>query len=545
MAKRPYPLFHPRSPRRAPKTLTIEEFQRNFASENDFVEFKQGVGRNAIHRAVTAFSNSDGGVMLLGVADDGSITGRTLTSSVEDQITQAIRAIHNPGRYWVHSAGVDGRAITVLAVARRSQGFAQTSDGLVLVRRGAHNVPLLGADLLQFVTTRSLSRFDRTDSGIALTEADPELLEDLRKIFRWRRIDEDRLRSEHLITENGTPPSLTVAGALSLLREPATRLGKAYVEVLRFPDEGVNYDLRREFGGPVQEQVARATEFVMEQLGTELIVSGLRRLELPKLPEVVVREAMANAAAHRNYEELGRAIRVELRPGHVVVESPGGLPEPVTEENIREMQSARNIDVIRILRRFALAEDSGRGVDVMQDEMAAALLDAPEFHDLEHSVRVTLPVAGAISPQERAWIIEVERRGEIDPRDRIVLVHAARGEQLTNERVRELLGVDSRDARNVLKRLTRTGLLERFGERGGSYYVLSPAVGAPAAFRLSPPALRELVVSLAQSAPLTNAVVRQATGLDRTEALRLLEGLVREGRLVRRGERRGTRYESP
>jgi ATP-dependent DNA helicase RecG len=272
----------------------------------------------------------------------------------------------------------------------------------------------------------------------------------------------------------------------------------------------------------------------------------VRRHELPKLPEVVIREAIANAVAHRSYEELGRAARIELRPDRVVVESPGGLPEPVTEANIRETQSARNINVIRVLRRLGLAEDTGRGVDVIQDSMAAALLDPPQFQDLEHSVRVTLPIRGAITPQERAWVEEVESQGLIAPGDRLLLVHAARGESLTNEQVRELLGVDSRDARKALRRLRDAGFIEQVGERGGAYYLLSPAVGAPAAFRLGPAALRELVVSLAAGgAPLTNALVRSATGLDRAEALRLLEGLVRDGRLVRKGEKRGTHYVLP
>jgi ATP-dependent DNA helicase RecG len=89
-------------------------------------------------------------------------------------------------------------------------------------------------------------------------------------------------------------------------------------------------------------------------------------------------------------------------------------------------------------------------------------------------------------------------------------VHAARGEELTNERVRELLGVDSKDARRTLKRLTEAGFLEQFGERGGAHYVLSSSVDAPVAFRLSPTALRELVVSLATAGAITNTIVRNA-----------------------------------
>ena len=538
-----YPLFHPKSTRAAPLALTQAEFRAAFPGESDLVEFKTGIGRQAIQRVVTAFSNSSGGVLLIGVDDEGGVVGRSLTPGAEDEITRAILAVHNPGRYWLYQLDVAGKPVTVVAVAERGQGFAQSPDGLVLVRRSAHTVPLVGGELLQHVTGRSLVRFDSTATSVPMADASPELLDQIRLAFAWRKgPTTDRLENEGLVTSSDGQLVLTVAGALTLLPDPAERLGKAYVEVLRYPSDGVNYDKRIEVRGSVQRQVEQATELVMAELGTNLVVSGVRRYELPKLPEEVVREAIANAVAHRSYEELGRAVRVEIHRESVVIESPGGFPEPVTEANIRETQSARNISVIRVLRRLRLAEDSGRGIDVMEDSMAAALLDPPQFKDVDHSVRVVLPITGPIAPQERAWIVEVERRGRIRPRDPLILVHAARGEELTNERVRELLNVDSRDARATLKRLRDGGFLRQVGERGGARYVLAPQIKAPASFRLSADALGELVLALAQEGPITNATVRDATGLDRTEALRILERLVSDGRLDRIGERRGTRY---
>jgi ATP-dependent DNA helicase RecG len=335
-----------------------------------------------------------------------------------------------------------------------------------------------------------------------------------------------------------------IAGALTLLADPSTRLGKRYVDIFRYTGEGVDYDRRVEITGAVQIIVAQATEFLAGELGADLVVRGARRLELPKLPVVVIREAVANAVAHRSYEDPGRAVRIEIRPDRVVVESPGGLPEPVTEANIRETQSARNPHVLRVLRQLRLAEDSGRGVDVMIDSMAAELLDPPTFHDTGHSVRVTLPTRGAVSPPERAWVLALERQRRLQPRDRILLVHAARGELLSNERAREFLGVDSRVAGATLRRLRDEGLLEQVGTRGGARYVLSRAFAAPAAFHLTPTELRELVVKMADQGPVTNARVRAETGLDRAETLRLLRRLVAEGRVVLRGERKGAHYVS-
>lgn len=68
----------------------------------------------------------------------------------------------------------------------------------------------------------------------------------------------------------------------------------------------------------------------------------------------------------------------------------------------------------------------------MQDSMDEALPDPPVFEELAHGVRVVLPLHGPITVRERAWVTDLERRGDIHGRDRLLLVHAARGVHLTN-----------------------------------------------------------------------------------------------------------------
>jgi predicted HTH transcriptional regulator len=80
------------------------------------------------------------------------------------------------------------------------------------------------------------------------------------------------------------------------------------------------------------------------------------------------------------------------------------------------------------------------------------------------------------------------------------------------------------------------------GQTRGATYILSDSISAPAGLRLSRAELGDLLLEMAQTEPLTNANVRLRTGLDRTGALRALEEMVADGKLIRIGERRGTRY---
>ncbi len=523
--------------------MARDEFKREFPKETQLIEFKKGVSRNQLQETVVSFSNADGGVILIGVTDNGEAIGRALDGGTADAIHQVMRDVHDPGRYSLHEFSVDERAIVALAVARRQEGFSQMSSGIVRVRKGTRDEPLFGAELQQFINERSATRYELTPTKFPFSSASSTLSTALAAAFDWGQESiEERLIENGYLTAGG----LTTAGALYLLDEPGKALGKSHVELLRYrEDDSVDYDLRVEIKGPLPEQLELSAQRIQDELGTELVILGVRRFDLPRIPPIVIREAIANALAHRSYELNRTPVRVEIRPSSVRILSPGGLPEPVTIENIRETTAPRNIAVIAALRRYGLAEDAGRGIDVMEDTMLEEMLDPPRFEDLGHEVVVTLPVRSAVAPAERAWVRELERRGNLEGPDRLLLVHAARGEVLTNAKAREIIQADRSVARAVLQRLRDGGFLEQRGERGGATYHLAGTLEPPAGLRLSPDELASLVVNLAAEDAISNSDVRSATGLERAEVRSLLAKLVGEGRLIQTGQRRGTRYQAP
>ncbi|MFG2038579.1 ATP-binding protein [Dactylosporangium sp. NPDC048998] len=525
---------------------TVQQFAALIERETYQVELKTGASPSKLQEAMVAFSNGDGGVLFIGVTDKREVVGRKLDQGTDDQIHEAALAAHDVGRYTVKEIDVDGKAVVAIVVKRREEGFAQTSDGRILVRKGARNVALFGADAWEFMSSRKLRRFERANAEISLDDCDSDALLELSEVYGWSLSSPDlpdRLGERGLaVGEN-----LTIAGALFLTTpSDSLQLNKAIVEVRRYPDDGTDYDRREVFDGPLPAQVRGATKFITDELGSDLVVTGLYRYEIPKLPEVVVREAIANAVAHRSYEINRTAILVEIRPDVVVVRSPGGLPEPVTVETIRQAQAARNPDIIDVLRRFSLAEDAGRGIDVMEDEMEEALLDPPEFIDDGISVTVRLPLQGPITPRERAWVSDLERQGRMSGSDKLLLVHAARGNELTNGVARGVLKTeDSGVARRALQRLRDAELLEQVGERGSSTYYLAESIAPPAAYRFSLHQLIGMVLDAAEVEELSNERVRELTGLNRQQSLTLLQQLVRDGRLLQTGSRRGTRYVLP
>ena len=531
--------------------MTLAEFAEAFPSESSYVEWKKGVSGDRIQKAVVAFSNADGGVLMIGVDDQGRPTGMSLDADLEKRLWGVVNHVESPGSIELHELTVDGVAITAVSVERRRQGVAQTSDGTALIRMGKQNLPLTGAALVELVSKRVQDSFDSGLSLWSLSEADPDLLGLLAEAFE---IDPslseqdlaDALAERGMVAHSGGEPMLTKAGALFLVSGASSEFGKCFVEVFRFPEDGAEHDRRVVFDGTPAQQVDAATAWIDNELGFDLVVVGRRRHELRRLPVRALREVIANAVAHRDYQLSGSAVEVRVSPREVAVISPGGFVAPVTSENLRNAHAARNRRVIQALRAFGLAEDAGRGIGVILNEMAQDLRAEPSFteHPQGH-LTVRLPVESPVSPEERAWARELEGRTELMPGDRRVLIEAARGAVLANSDVRTLLNIDSATARQSLQRLRDAGLLEQEGERRAARYRIVPGLGRPAWVGLDRAGQRAAILDMAGRGPVTNAMVRQELGVPRQGAAHLLRGLVDDDMLELRGSRRGSHYVLP
>ena len=560
-----YPRFHPGSCREAVAELTVGEFEAEFATEGEHVEFKEGISHTRIAETAMAFSNADGGVILVGVTDQGVVKGANLSIASETALRQALGQVRDLGPYRIFRVVVDGRVVVAISVGSRRDSFAQLPNGQVKQRRGASNHTLLGADLADFIARRFVRSVESSPTSLTFDDVDPDLAHRLSDAWQWSVPGGDspelvdRLRDNGFLVLDGGRDRLSVAGALFLVPNPAGPLGKAHVELFRYRDDGIDYDRRQEITGALHDQVADTAAFVLEELGVDMAVAGVWRHELHRLPQAVVRETIANAVAHRSYAALGEAVRVELRPDRVVVRSPGGLPRGVSLDSLAQQSVPRNVLVIRTLRFFRVAEDAGRGVDLMHRHMALNLMAPPEFAADDSSVTVTLRLGSEASPAERAWLARTltvapaaadrpysvgddEIAAGLVPSDVQLLIRASRGQTLTNKSVRGLLGLDASRASRALARLRDKGLLQQRGAGAGAHYTLSPDIAGPDGTHMEERDYEAEVLGLAAAGSITNTDVRAATGLDRTAAVRIFNRLVAGGLLERHGSRRGTHY---
>lgn len=544
------------------ETLTLEfkGERRGPLNDRDLVE------------AVVCLANAEGGLLLVGVEDDGRITGarpRHGRHTDTARLQALVRGRTVPGiEVAIESVAPPEGEVLCLTV-HRSAAVVATSDGVCLRRTmGAHGpecVPYyphqhsgrgmaLGAEdfsaqLCREAGWRALDplQFERARQLIAALRGDAALLElDDREMAKALRVVET---SEGELVPNMA--GLLLFGRQAEIERYLPTHQAAFQVLAADADVRVNEFFRNPLLELAELFQARFDARVQEQ---EIQV-GLIRVPVPDYARSSFREALLNSLFHRDYRRLG-TVYVQWYPDRLEFSSPGGFPEGVTPANILVHEPLpRNARLYEAAKRIGLVEQTGRGVDRVYLGQLRYGRPPPDYSRSDGTgVRLTLR-GGMESMDFAGFVFERERQqGPMTVDQMIVLNRLFHERRLTSEQAAAEMQRSQNDARSVLERLVEEGLVEARGERRGRVYHLAArfygAVGQPEAYvrvhGLDPIRQEAAVLQFVQAhGRVKRENVMELCGLAGKQATHLLGRLVREGKLVKRGERRGAYYETP
>lgn len=420
----------------------------------------------------------------------------------------------------------------------------QTSDGRLLVRAGPTNRALVGDQLLRFVQERgSDPAEDQPIRGSSLDDLRAgELRGYLHRRLRKRRVQVDRAaRDLGLVEEDGR---IRVAAVLMFGKEPQRDRRRLGINVVRYEgglDSRPTFRDRRELSGTLPALVESADRAIYEEMRRDAVIRGLVREEVPEFPTVAIREALLNAVGHRDYSLTGASVEVRLFDDAVEIESPGTLAGWVTVENLRDAQYSRNPRIMEILHELNLVEEAGTGIDRMLEAMEAALLDPPEFVERAHSFIVRFRGRSVFAAEDRLWVAGFSDLA-LGGHAKVALVYARRNGTVTNEDLRTLRALESRESRGILQALVARRLLEPVGRGRGTRYVLGEVARASRGGADLDQQVATVVAHARRTGAVANRDVRGLLGVDRAEALAVLGAAVARDLLEAVGERRARRY---
>ncbi len=426
-----------------------------------------------------------GGVVVCGVSDSRELVGCPMTQKTLDKIK---RAAHEAAvEVQIRSLRVGAQELTLVAIPEVRHRIVTTADGRLLRRVGSENQPLRADGLARFVREREersgedepIADFDHKD--IDLSVVNRALSNDKRPPIRRRSVSAlDRALVDlgvSDVTDASLDPQPRRAAALLFARQPTRYVKGASIQVVRRHGVGPGpgpVSAREELDGPIPLLLERALMFIDAHTTSHQAVVGSHRETFAEYPPAVLREAILNALAHRDYNLTGATVDVTVWDDRIEIQSPGSLPGHITTENMRGEHYSRNRRIMRVLKLLGLVEEYGEGVDRMYSEMEARLMEPPHFAATPSSVTVTLYNRSILSIEDQAWLALL---GHLDltGQERRMLVAARNDGGVTQRSMRGLLG-DAADVEALIAGAVAKGLLVRVGRGGGARYVLSDEV---------------------------------------------------------------------
>ena len=147
---------------------------------------------------------------------------------------------------------------------------------------------------------------------------------------------------------------------------------------------------RREYTGPLWEQIDEAFQFVLRNIHLGATIVGIYRQDVYEIPPDAIRELIINAMVHRSYLDHG-TIQVAVYDNRLEITSPGKLPMGQTMERMKEGYSKiRNEALAHAFAYMNLIEHWGSGIPRIIDKVKAAGLREPEFIGGEVDLRINI-----------------------------------------------------------------------------------------------------------------------------------------------------------
>lgn len=362
--------------------------------ENSGVEFKRDeVHPDSLAKELCALANLEGGHVLLGVGDDGAISGLTRDPrQAEEWVINICRGdrLRPPLIPYWETVHIDGHTVGIVSLPAdlpdKPYEARLGSIWQVFVRRGSTSVAASREEQARLYQSSGLLRYDiRPVAGTSLTDLD---LRRLRGYFRYVREQdtpdqEDRgewerllINTDFMIEDRGRP-IVTVGGIVLFGTNPHRWLPQTGITAVAYQGAERDYAALEDtrLRGPLVPLVDsaksivenglidQAVNFVNRNIGHGARLAGARREDTADYPPEAVREAIVNAVAHRDYTIAVADIEVAIFSDRMEIISPGRLPNTVTVEKMRSgYRATRNELIKEVLRDYRYVDARGLGV---------------------------------------------------------------------------------------------------------------------------------------------------------------------------------------
>lgn len=463
--------------------MTLQEILKG---ESKNVEFKVELPSKSekYMKSVIAFANASGGKIVIGV-DDGTrrVVGVDEKSvfQIMDSIANAVSDSCEPQIIPdITFQTIDNKCVVIVEIypgANRPYFFkSQGKDNGTYIRVGGTSRPADSIKIKELeMEGANLSWDELTCVGYQVDQdAIAKLCRDIKQYIiesvgtddfqSVKDVSVDQLLNWKVLKK--AEGAMLATNAFALLTSEYFSFSKIQCALFK----GVERDLfidKKEYCGPLYEQIENAYQFVLRHINLGAEIEGIVRKESYELPVGAIREMIVNAVCHRNYMD-NSCVQVTVYDDRVEVTSPGMLYGGLTlEEAMSGRSKIRNRAIAEVFSRMEIIEEWGTGIRRIIKRAQEYGLPKPEFLEIGDTFRVNLYRKADKKP------IKADKKPIKAERENKIMGYVAEKGSITNKEARELLGLAESTVKRILKDMSREGLLTEDGVKKSKRYMKS------------------------------------------------------------------------
>jgi ATP-dependent DNA helicase RecG len=547
--------------------MTISEL-KNLKETEDKVEFKeakhnfsfagsshdsQEKRRKCLLGYVVAFANEKGGTLVLGMKDDfphqvvGTDFREGKIGSLEDDVYKQLNI-----RIRIEELFESGLRVLVINIPSRPLGKTLKFEGVPLMRVGGSLRNMSDEELFAILSEQEPDFSERICEGAAYSDLDLQAISKLKSAYSLKQdnqsfnaLDNIRALSDLSLIRDG---KITNAAIILLGKEEAIKkyLPQAAVHLeYRNTLTQIIFDNRQIFSQAYFIAIDQLWQAIDQRNGKIPVQQGPYIFDIPFFNKEVIREAINNAIAHRDYRKSSE-ILIKQFPNELHIINPGGFPLGVTLENLLTVNSTpRNRLLADVLAKTGAVERSGQGIDKIFYQTISESKPDPDYTKSDN-YQVELRLSALVEDKAFALFI---REIQSDRKDSEKL---SVQEVIVLNQIRK--GVDQKGLDQlIIQKLEDSGLLQKVGKTNAQRRILSKAYyifsDNKADYTNLMPLQKEQIIILifkhldefkfAKMADFENLLNRFLT---RDQIKYFVEKLCNDKILEREGKGRGTRY---
>ncbi|HOQ01172.1 MAG TPA: ATP-binding protein [Acetivibrio clariflavus] len=365
--------------------MNIDEIKKIIKDgENSYIEFKEeNIRAKELAEEIVAFSNSEGGIILIGVDDEGNIKGVS-DDKIEETVMNICRNSCIPHIVpFCEIVEIEGKKIAVISVPKGQNKPYYTVDHKYYIRVGTTKRIASKEELLRLFEASGSLHFDISPvEGTSMKDLNLDIIRDYFMKYNTFDLFEESSESVERILVNADilkevdgRKLCTVGGLLIFGKNPEKHLPQNGVSFAHFNGNEISDELidKKIIIGRIQDVAEQLMVVLKNNMLVPSVIDGLKRKEKEEYPMLVIREAVVNSLVHRNYSISGSKIRVLMYNDRIEFRSPGRLPNTVTIEKMKiGVSYARNPFLVKYMENMRYIDQLGRGIPMILKKMKEA-----------------------------------------------------------------------------------------------------------------------------------------------------------------------------